>query len=43
MRIWRGALERRQLPYELIQGDWVQREQRAIAAVRKLLAGERGD
>ena len=37
MRIWRGALDRRQLPYELIQGDWAQREQRAVAAVRAIL------
>ena len=40
MRIWRGALDRRQLPYELIQGDWAQREQRAIAAVGRVLATE---
>ena len=38
MRIWRGALERRQLPFELIQGDWAQREQRAIAAVERAVA-----
>jgi len=38
MRIWRGALDRRQLPYELIQGDWVQREQRAVAAVSQILS-----
>lgn len=38
MRIWRGALERRQLPFELIQGDWAQREQRAIAAIERALA-----
>jgi nicotinamide riboside kinase len=37
MRIFRGALERRQLPFELIQGDWAQREQRAIAAVERAL------
>ena len=37
MRIWRGALERRQLPFELIQGDWVQREQRASAAIERVL------
>ncbi len=36
-RIWRGALDRRHLPYELIQGDWGQREQRAIAAVEAIL------
>jgi HTH-type transcriptional repressor of NAD biosynthesis genes len=36
MRIWRGALDRRHLPYELIQGDWAEREQRAIAAIDHL-------
>jgi nicotinamide riboside kinase len=38
LRIWRGALERRQLPYELIQGDWAERERRAIAAVARVRA-----
>lgn len=38
MRIWRGALERRGLPYVLIQGNWAEREQRAVAAVEKVLA-----
>ncbi|HEY4248205.1 MAG TPA: ATP-binding protein [Lacunisphaera sp.] len=38
MRIFRGALERRQLPFELIQGDWTQREQQAIAAIERVLA-----
>jgi NadR type nicotinamide-nucleotide adenylyltransferase len=38
MRIFRGALERRQLPFELIQGDWAQREQQAIAAVERALS-----
>ena len=38
LRIWRGALDRRHLPYALIQGDWAQREQRAIAAVNRLLS-----
>ena len=38
MRIWRGALDRRHLPYELIQGDWPQREQRAMAAVNRILS-----
>jgi len=33
MRIWRGALDRRGLRYVLIQGDWPEREKRAIAAV----------
>ena len=37
LRIWRGALDRRHLPYELIQGDWAQREQRAITAIQKML------
>lgn len=37
LRIWRGALERRQLPFELIAGSWVERERRAIAAVRAVL------
>jgi len=36
MRIWRGALDRRHLPYELIHGDWAQRERAAIAAIEKL-------
>lgn len=36
LRLWRGALDRRHLPYELISGDWAQREQRAIAAVERL-------
>lgn len=36
MRIWRGALDRRHLPYELIQGDWTRREQRAIEAVDRI-------
>lgn len=38
MRVWRGALDRRQLPYVLIQGDWAEREQRAVAAIEELLA-----
>ncbi len=38
MKIWRGALERRQLPFELIQGDWAEREQRAMAAIERVLA-----
>jgi NadR type nicotinamide-nucleotide adenylyltransferase len=37
MRIWRGALERRHLPFELIQGDWAEREQRASAAIERLM------
>ena len=39
MRIWRGALDRRHLPYELIRGTWAEREQAAIAAVEKVLTG----
>jgi len=38
MRIWRGALERRGLPFVLIQGNWAERENRAIAAVKSILA-----
>ena len=38
MRIWRGALDRRHLPYELIQGDWAQRERQALAAVGRILS-----
>jgi nicotinamide riboside kinase len=37
MRIWRGALERRRLPFELIRGDWAQRETAAIAAIERVL------
>ena len=37
MRIWRGALDRRHLPYQLIQGNWVEREWRAIAAIKSIL------
>lgn len=37
MRIWRGALERRGLPFVLIRGDWPARESSAIAAVQALL------
>jgi nicotinamide riboside kinase len=38
MRIWRGALDRRHLPYELIRGDWAERQQRAVAAIERVLA-----
>lgn len=38
MRIWRGALERRHLPFLEIRGDWAAREAAAIAAVGNLLA-----
>ncbi len=39
MRVWRGALERRQLPFALVRGDWAARERTAIDAVERLLAG----
>lgn len=39
MRVWQGALERRNLPYVLIQGDWAARERAAIAAISQLLSG----
>jgi len=39
LRVWRGALERRHLPFELIAGGWQEREQRAITLVSALLAG----
>lgn len=39
LRVWRGALERRHLPFEMISGGWAAREQRAIALVSALLAG----
>lgn len=34
--LWREALERRQLPYQLIRGAWSARQQQAIAAVNQL-------
>ncbi len=37
MRIWRGALDRRHLPYELIRGTWAEREAAAIKAVEHVL------
>lgn len=37
MRVWRGALERRGLPFVLIRGGWAEREREAIAAVEALL------
>lgn len=37
LKVWHGALERRQLPYQWIRGDWSQREQSAIAAVEKIM------
>lgn len=37
MRVCRGALERRGLPFVLIRGNWAERERAAIAAVEALL------
>jgi NadR type nicotinamide-nucleotide adenylyltransferase len=37
-RVWRGALERRGLPFVEIRGDWATREKAAVAAVENLLA-----
>lgn len=37
-RLWRGAVEQRDLPVVLIGGDWAQRERRAMAAVAERLA-----
>ena len=39
MRIWRGALERRHLPFVEIHGDWAAREAAAVAAVQQVLQG----
>ena len=39
MRVWRGALERRGLPFVLIRGDRAARERDAIAAVEAVLRG----
>ena len=36
MRIWRGALERRNLPFADIRGHWAAREAAALAAIQKL-------
>jgi len=38
MKVWRGALERRHLPYEMIRGNWTEREQAAIRAIERVLA-----
>jgi hypothetical protein len=35
--VWRGALERRGLPFVLIRGDWAERERAAIAAIDAVL------
>jgi NadR type nicotinamide-nucleotide adenylyltransferase len=40
-RVWRGALERRHLPFVDIRGDWAEREKQAILAVERLVAGGR--
>lgn len=40
MQIWRGALEKRGIPYTLIQGDWARREEQAIAVVAARLAAD---
>ena len=37
MRVWRGALERRHLPFVEIHGDWAQRERQAIGAIEAIL------
>jgi len=37
MRVWRGALERRNLPFVWIRGDWAERERAAIAAIEAVL------
>jgi nicotinamide riboside kinase len=39
-RVWRGALERRHLPFVEIRGGWDAREQAAIAAVDQLLTAK---
>src|SRR4051812_29208958 len=40
-RVWRGALERRQLPFVDIRGPWDERERTAIAAVNQLRESRR--
>jgi nicotinamide riboside kinase len=40
-RIWRGALERRKLPFVDIQGDWAQRERLAVEAINQLWSKRR--
>ncbi len=37
-RVWRGAVERRGLPFVEIRGEWAERERAAIAAVERVLA-----
>jgi NadR type nicotinamide-nucleotide adenylyltransferase len=41
-RVWRGALERRRLPFVDIRGDWDARERTAIDAVQAMLANASG-
>jgi NadR type nicotinamide-nucleotide adenylyltransferase len=36
MRVWRGALARRGLPFVLIRGGWAERERAAIAAIEAI-------
>ena len=36
-RVWRGAVERRGLPFVEIRGEWVERERAAIAAVEGVI------
>jgi NadR type nicotinamide-nucleotide adenylyltransferase len=36
-RVWRGALERRHLPFVDIRGEWAAREAAAIAAIQAIL------
>lgn len=38
LRVWHGALERRNLPYTWIRGDWLSRERTARAAIEQILA-----
>lgn len=37
-RVWRGALERRGLPFVEIRGNWAARERLAVEAVERVLA-----
>lgn len=37
MRVWQGALDRRNLPYVLIRGDWAERERVASEAIERIL------
>jgi NadR type nicotinamide-nucleotide adenylyltransferase len=38
LKVWHGALERRQLPYQWIRGDWAERERAAVEAVQQILS-----